>query len=127
MILLLSSFPSCSILFLFIFALHLDFVCTLPVLLFPVSSLLYIYYSCFLSLFPQFCFLCPFLFYHYYYVKLSLHVFVSVHLTFPLYYFDLLLYIFSFCTFLLFYNFSIFFVILVYGKYFFPVLFIFIQ
>ena len=37
---------------LFISGLHLDLVCTLSVVLFLVGSLLYIYYSCSLSLFP---------------------------------------------------------------------------
>ena len=51
---------------------------------------------------------------------ISFSVFVSIDLTFPLYFLDLLLYIFSFCAFL-------FFIILVYCHYFFLVLFIFIQ
>ena len=47
MIFLLSFFPFqflfCSILFLFFSVLHLDLVCTLSIVLFPVGSLLYIY------------------------------------------------------------------------------------
>ena len=48
----LLSFNVCSILSLLIPVLHLDFVCALSVVLFLVSSLLYIYYSCSLWLFP---------------------------------------------------------------------------